>query len=100
MRRVRLYAAAVADIAAAHHWYESQREGLGAEFERELNVLLERIGRTPDSFPLEHEVYRRAKLRIFPYLVFFRHDDEAVYVAMVLHISRSPEVRRRRLRSA
>ena len=97
MRELRLYPAAIADIEAVHHWYESQRDGLGAEFEHELHALFERIRRTPEVFPLEHSVYRRAKLRVFPYLIFFRHDDDAGYIAMVLHMSRGPSIRRRRL---
>ena len=97
MRGLRLYPAAIADIEAAHGWYEHQRDGLGAEFELQLHELFERIRRTPEAFPIEHGAYRRAKLRVFPYLIFFRHDDQTVYVAMVLHMSRGPSARRRRL---
>ncbi len=98
MRRLIVYQDAVAEIETAHRWYEAQREGLGQQFESELRAVLERVARTPLVFPVEIGDYRRAKLRLFPYLVFFTHDDDSVRVNMALHAARNPELRRRRLK--
>jgi len=41
MRRARIHAAAVEEAAEAAAWYERERAGLGAEFERAVEAALD-----------------------------------------------------------
>lgn len=85
----RLHRLAELDIRAAALWYDSRREGLGAEFVLELDVLCERIVANPDHFPSVGGGIRRALLRRFPYAVYFAADGVPTIVA-VLHQHRDP----------
>src|SRR2546428_14030588 len=87
---------AEADVREAASWYESKREGLGAEFTLELDALYERIAQNPQQFPLIEEGTRRALLRRFPYAVYFVIRDDAPVIIAVLHQHRTPDAWRAR----
>jgi plasmid stabilization system protein ParE len=76
---------AEADILEAFRWYESKRVGLGEDFLDETEAAFARITEVPDSFPVAHRGLRRAVLKRFPYLVYFRHEEDVVRVFAVLH---------------
>jgi plasmid stabilization system protein ParE len=100
MRDIRLTAQARADIDHAHGWYESEKPGLGAEFESSLHLLLERVARQPLAFPVLSGTLRRAIVKRFPYIVIFRaQDDEPVVVHAVFHTAGNPRRLRERLRN-
>lgn len=83
---------AEADIRDAFRWYESKRVGLGGDFVDEVDAA---FAQAPQSFPIVYRTLRRIVLRRFPYLVYFRHEADAVQVFGVLHGRRDRE----RLRS-
>jgi plasmid stabilization system protein ParE len=87
---------AEADVRDAAFWYESKREGLGAEFALELDALYERIAENPRQFPEIIEGARRALLHRFPYAVYFMIDEDAPVIVAVLHQHRGPEAWRGR----
>jgi len=85
------------DVRDAAFWYESKREGLGAEFTLELDALYERIVEAPRQFPEIGEGARRALVRRFPYAVYFVIGEDAPVIIAVLHQHRRPEAWRGRL---
>jgi plasmid stabilization system protein ParE len=87
---------AEADVRDAAFWYESSREGLGAEFTLELDALYERIAQNPRQFPAIEEETRRALLRRFPYAVYFVIGDDVPVIIAVLHQHRRPDAWRER----
>ena len=82
--------AATADLAEAAEWYEQRRGGLGVEFLRAARALLAGIGRTPLQFPIARGELRRARVRRFPYIVYFFPGPTQVVVVAVLHGRRDP----------
>jgi plasmid stabilization system protein ParE len=74
----------------AQDWYESQRAGLGAEFARSLEAVVNRIARQPEGAPLVWEDVRRAYLKRFPYAVFFILEPDRVVVLSCMHHRRNP----------
>lgn len=82
--------AAEADLATAVEWYEQRSAGLGLEFLRAVDVTFARIARMPQAFPRLHEDIRRARMRRFPYGVFYIERPEAISVLAVLHAHRDP----------
>jgi hypothetical protein len=76
--------AAEVDIEEAGLWYELRSLGLGADLLRAVEVCFEQIRRRPLSFQQVYKTARRARIRRFPYVVYFvsmstRHPDCGVH---------------------
>ena len=88
--------AARAELIAAQDWYERTSPRLGIRFLAEVDAQVERIATDALQFPIQFRDIRRARLRRFPYGLFFRALPEAVYVIACFHASRDPTTWRRR----
>lgn len=66
--------------------------GLGARFREELDHQIERITSKPLHFPVALADVRRARLRYFPYGLFFRQFEQTIYIIACFHSSRDPSV--------
>ena len=82
--------AARAEAHEAFDWYETRAVGLGNRFVAELDAIAEQIAANPMMFPIVFKDLRRARLRRFPYGLYFRLEDEAIYVIACFHGSRDP----------
>lgn len=78
------------DIVSAHDWYESKRDGLGADFELCLEEAFGRICAAPETYPVWYRNTRRLVLARFPYGIFFRADRGIVLIVGVFHLKRNP----------
>ena len=89
---VRFRPAAAAEVQTAREWYAQQREGLGADFVKELRATVAAIKRGPTSFPLMSgsKDLRRALMSRFPYGVFFVVSNRFALVLAVAHLRREP----------
>jgi toxin ParE1/3/4 len=83
---------AAADLEATAEWYEDRRRGLGGEFIRAARAALAGIARQPLRFPVAQGEVRRARVRRFPYVIFFIAEGERTVVLAVLHGRRDPAV--------
>lgn len=92
--------AAELDIATIDDWYETQQEGLGAEFREAVNEALARAGRNPFAYPERYRASRRVLLRRFPYVIWYKIQAEDIVVLARVHGKRNPRVARRRVREA
>jgi toxin ParE1/3/4 len=90
MRDLTFTPGALDDSIAARAWYESKREGLGAEFDNALEAALDRIHRLPETGKPIEPPFRRVALRRFPYEVFYEFDSHRVLVVLVFHTARDP----------
>ena len=89
--------AARLEAVEAQDWYEREAPGLGARFRAELDRQVERILANPFQFPVMLADIRRAHLRRFPYGLYFRPLDDAIYVIACFHSSRDPAIWQSRL---
>ena len=96
-RPVLFLPAAQAELIEAQDWYERQAPGLGRQFREEIDVQVARIAAHPLRFPEMASGVHRARLRRFPYGLFFRVLDDALYVVACFHASRDPLIWRNRL---
>lgn len=78
------------DIADAFSWYETQSEGLGTEFLRQITVQKDRLARNPLIHALEYASVRRAFIARFPYAFHFQVEDHTVRILACVHFRRSP----------
>ena len=73
------------DVRKAVKWYESQREGLGDEFDVELSESAQRITDAPLSHGFAFPEIRFNCLHRFPYVIYFVTVEAEVRVLAVLH---------------
>jgi len=90
-------AEAEADIAEAYEWYETRSPGLGDDFLAAFGEGLAAAREAPQRFPVLHRAsnveVRRARLRRFPYGLFFIWDQGETgdtSVIACLHARRDP----------
>jgi toxin ParE1/3/4 len=77
--------AARTDIAEAFRWYEERGVGLGHEFLRAVRVAFGAIQQAPLQFPVALEDVRKARLRRFPYVIYFVVLQDRISVIAVIH---------------
>jgi toxin ParE1/3/4 len=82
--------AARQEVIDAQDWYENEAKGLGAQFRAQVDYQAKRIAANPLHFPEMLQDVRRARLRRFPYGLFFRPLQDAIYVIACFHSSRNP----------
>ncbi len=103
MRRVRIHAAAAEEAAEAAAWYEKERPGLGADFQRALDAALDLL--EEEIVPLVavpgvagSRGVKRILLRRFPYAVIVRERADEVLVIAFAHTARRPRYWRDRVK--
>lgn len=89
---------AQSDLFDSINWYNQEKENLGFKFydalEEKINLLVDK----PQQSPVRFNEIRAAKLNGFPYLIYFRIDQNkfSIVILGVLHTSRNPNIIRRR----
>ena|SRR5687768_18165608 len=96
-RVVRFEAAARVEFDEAIEWYERKRPGLGREFDAEVNSVLDRISQQPEHFRFITRTVRKARVRRFPYSIYFAESSNVIGVVAIFHGKRDPAVLRERL---
>ena len=83
---------AVDDLNGIYDWYENERQGLGPEFLDDFKHIAMSIQEFPQSFARVNDKVRRAKLKQFPYNVFYQVESKRIVVLAVIHAARDPHV--------
>jgi plasmid stabilization system protein ParE len=91
--RITIQPEAKDELAFAYDWYEKEREGLGERLLLEVREYLDRIAQNPYLYQLDplSPDYRRAVLRIFPYIILYSVQEQDIVVARIRHGQRSRE---------
>lgn len=89
--------AARAEVVDAQDWYESRHPGLGMRFREEVEAAVLRLQENPHQFPIMFRDVHRARLRKFPYGLFFRVEISTLVVIACFHGSRDPQQWERRV---
>lgn len=91
MPRLFLRDDAHSDLAEAFLWYEGRRPGLGSEFLSFVGETLSIVESAPEQYPIAVDDIRKARLRRFPYIVYYVVLEEGISVIAVMHGRRHPE---------
>jgi plasmid stabilization system protein ParE len=96
---VAIHERAEGDLEEGYDYYETARAGLGEDFLTEFRRAIDRIIANPRGWQPLDLVYRRCRLRRFPYGVIYRIDDSSqqILVIAIMHLSRHPDLWRRRI---
>jgi len=89
--------AARAELVEAQDWYEVRHLGLGIQFLEQVEAIVLRMEENPHQFPTAFRDVHRARLRKFPYALFFRIENGALMVIACFHGSRDPQRWERRV---
>jgi toxin ParE1/3/4 len=89
--------AARAELLEAQDWYEARHRGLGDRFLEEVEATVLRLRENAHQFPAVFRDVHRARLRRFPYALFFRAEANAIVVIACFHGSRDPQRWERRV---
>jgi plasmid stabilization system protein ParE len=93
--RLRYRAVARGDVEAARAWYAAHSPELESRFTAELDATLSTLLAHPRAFPVVRAQVRRAAMPVFPYLVYYLPESDAVVVLRVLHGKRHPDTWKR-----
>ena len=90
-RTIALRRAAEAEYLWATAFYDNERPGLGAEFQSEIQAILQKVLAHPDRYPIAARDIRVAPTQRFPYSVYYRVRGSRVIVLSIFHESRNPD---------
>ena len=97
MYEVLLDPAAEKDLDGIIEWYEEQRKGLGYEFLLMFDKCIAALERNPlHTFNVTRRVRRIAVPR-FPYNIYYTIRLQKVFIHVIMHQYRNPEVWQHRI---
>lgn len=88
--RVEFAAAAEYELYAAVEHYNEQLEGLGIEFAAEVKKSLGLIEAHPQAWPMMSDIWRRHRVRRFPYGLVYNVDEQLITIVAVMHLAQDP----------
>ena len=72
-------------------FYESRLAGLGASYLAEFEKTMLRVCEAPQRYSVEKQPnVRRARMKRFPFTIFFRESSSAIQVLAIAHNRRRP----------
>ena len=86
------------NLEKAEDWYDGRRPGLGREFRDAVDAAIARIADNPLAYPDRYRGARRARLRRFPYVLWYRVSETLVLVLACVDGRRDPRMIRARIR--
>lgn len=90
--RIVLTPDADADIGLAAWWYHRIDPNLAFKFVLESRATMNRIARFPYIFPAVRGSLRRARLKRFPYAMYYSVGHAEVFVRAIVHERRSDAI--------
>jgi plasmid stabilization system protein ParE len=89
-RPVKVLDDAIAEARAAFQWYQERSDTAAARFRDELDRAVEKIGKSPESWPEYVHDTRRYLLRRFPYFVVYQITSAEILILAIAHARRRP----------
>jgi plasmid stabilization system protein ParE len=88
---------AIVETRKARRWYAKRSPSAADHLMEQLDRAIERIANAPEQWPEHLHGTRFHRLKVFPYLVIYLVQDEAILVVAVAHKKRRPGYWKRRL---
>ncbi len=90
MKKFRLLQEAAEELEHAVSFYENSSRELGGDFLTEFDYAMSLICEMNEAWSRVDDHFRRYLMRRFPYVIFYRMDDDVIIVTSVFHTSRKP----------
>ncbi|MFN5168516.1 MAG: type II toxin-antitoxin system RelE/ParE family toxin [Cyclobacteriaceae bacterium] len=78
------------DIARILEWYDEQQPGLGDRFVNKLGDIVDFLAVNPLAYPISYSTFRVARLKNFPYQVFYKAYESKILIYGIFHTRRNP----------
>jgi len=89
--RIEYHPALEAELAEVRNYYNDRSRNLGDDFINEFERQVLRIAAMPSRWRVVRGDMRKALMRRFPYLIFFRVvDDSVIRITVIKHERRHP----------
>ena len=88
------------ELLEATTYYDTQSSGLGDDFAREVQRLLDRLSIFPTSAPRLGEAFRLCPLQRFPYSLLYEVESELLVIVGLIHQKQGPETCEEKLKRA
>ncbi len=88
---------AESDLEDAALWCQTQAAGLGYEFLNEVKKTLQIMADNPEIFQIIYKHIRRAIVQRFPFVIYYKIEEEIIVVLAVIHANRNPHDWKKRL---
>ena len=85
-----------ADIGSGFSWYHRIAPNLALRFVSEGRATMDHIAEFPYRFQLVNGDVRRARLKRFPYNIYYSLDNDEEIITAILHRRRSDEIWKQR----
>jgi hypothetical protein len=95
--RIEILDQAELDLVEGFHFYETQREDLGAYFLDSLYSDIELLRQTAGIHLKPHKAYYRALSKRFPFAIYYTLSNETVFIHAVVDCRRDPARSKRKL---
>ena len=84
---------ALAEFTESFNWYEEQKNGLGADFELEIERTLNKILLHPEQYGLSKSGFSQAIVDVYPFTIVYNYTARSgmIYVASIHHTRRDPK---------
>jgi len=88
--RLLLEREAEAEFLDAQEWYAARSPGMADAFRAAVGRTLEAIEAAPHSFPIAVQDIQKARVRRFPYVVYYVRLPQVITVIAIIHGRRDP----------
>jgi plasmid stabilization system protein ParE len=78
------------EVNDAFLWYESKSSGLGEKFFEAVENKIKAIKQNPYQFPIGRSGFRKAIVKLYPYIILFKISGEAIIIHSVFHTHLNP----------
>jgi len=79
------------DLEEAALWYSRDDSGVSYDLIVATESAMRAAVRTPLQFPVRYKHYRRIRLSRFPHSVYYRFEEDTVYMLALIHGARDVE---------
>ena len=73
-------------------YYESESEGLGVRFKKEIRSSIDMILEFPMLYPMATDEIRKCVAHTFPYTIFYVLKDETIYIYAIANHFKDPSI--------
>lgn len=79
------------ELEEAFFYYNLISKRVGNEFLNQINICIQSILSYPESYPLEFDVYRKAVVKKFPFVIIYTKIDTVIFISAIFHTSKNPK---------
>ena len=91
MKPVIIQQEAAAELEEDMAWYEKRQTGLGLDLQSEVEKTVTRLRQDPSlGMRYRNTPYQFIRVKRFPYVVYYRELDNAIWVMAIAHGRRRP----------